>query len=78
MSNCLFEAAYEQILEKCNCAPGYVDIILFTLNFGNKSIKPSNYKGNIRYDIGLTFISGFTMKEDNQLFSNMMFAMAPT
>ena len=22
MSNCLFEAAYEKILEVCNCAPG--------------------------------------------------------
>ena len=22
MSNCLFEAAYEQILEQCRCAPG--------------------------------------------------------
>ena len=23
MSNCLFEATYEQILEKCECAPGF-------------------------------------------------------
>ena len=22
MSNCLFEAAYEEILKQCNCAPG--------------------------------------------------------
>ena len=23
MSNCLFEAAFENILEKCKCAPGF-------------------------------------------------------
>ena len=23
MSNCLFEAAFEQILETCHCAPGF-------------------------------------------------------
>ena len=25
MSNCLFEAAYEKILERCHCAPGWVN-----------------------------------------------------
>ena len=33
MSNCLFEAAFENILERCKCAPGKHTIVLMMIYY---------------------------------------------